>query len=152
MNPQGAQQYLRTKVMTATPEQLQMMLFDGAIRFCEQGKIGLEKKSYEQSHQALTQAQAIVNQLLCALKPSVNPDLCGKLKSLYLFAYKRLVDANLHHNMQSLDEALNVLKYQRRTWALLMEKLGKQKAAEAATKIDIPAPDARMEARISMEG
>ena len=152
MNPQEAQQYLRTNVLTATPEQLQMMLFDGAIRFCEQGRIALEKKTFEQSHQALTQAQAIVNQLVCALKPTVNPELCDKLKALYVFAYKRLVDANLHHNIQSLDEALNVLKYQRRTWALLMEKLGKQKAAEAATKIDMPAPDERMEARISMQG
>src|SRR5208282_5967776 len=116
MNPQAAQQqYLRTKVMTATPEQLQMILFDGAIRFCEQGRIGLEKKNYEQSFTALSQAQAIVNQLLCALKPEVSPDLCGKLKSLYVFAYKRLVDANLHHKIESLDEALNVLKYQRRT-------------------------------------
>ena len=32
-NPQAAQQYLRTKVLTATPEQLQLMLYDGAIRF-----------------------------------------------------------------------------------------------------------------------
>ena len=32
-NPQAAQQYLRTKVLTATPEQLQLMLYDGALRF-----------------------------------------------------------------------------------------------------------------------
>ncbi|MDB5290844.1 MAG: Flagellar protein FliS, partial [Phycisphaerales bacterium] len=36
MNPQAAQNYLRTRVLTATPEQLQMMLYDGAIRFAEQ--------------------------------------------------------------------------------------------------------------------
>ena len=38
-NPQAAAQYLRTKVMTSTPEQLQMMLYDGALRFGEQAKI-----------------------------------------------------------------------------------------------------------------
>jgi hypothetical protein len=54
--------------------------------------------------------------------------------------------------MQSLDEATNVLKYQRRTWALLMDQLGKKKAAEAATKLDFPSPDSRMEAKISFEG
>ncbi len=152
MNQQAAQKYLETKVRTATPEQLQMMLFDGALRFCEQGKVALEKKNFEQSHQALSSAQAIVNQLICSLRPDVMPELCAKLKGLYAFAYRRLVDANLHHKMQSLDEATNVLKYQRRTWALLMDQLGKKKAAEAATKLDFPSPDSRMEAKISFEG
>ncbi|MGA2441580.1 MAG: flagellar export chaperone FliS [Tepidisphaeraceae bacterium] len=152
MNPQAAQKYLRTKVLTATAEQLQMMLFDGAIRFCEQARIALEKRNFEQSYQALTKAQAIVNQLICALKPEVLPELCARLKGLYTFAYRRLVDANLNHHIESLDEALNVLKFQRQTWAMLMESLGKQKAAAAAAKLDIPAPDGRMEASISMQG
>jgi flagellar protein FliS len=152
MNPQAAQKYLRTKVMTATAEQLQMMLFDGAIRFCEQARLALEKKNFEQSYWALTKAQAIVNQLICALKPDILPDLCKRLKGLYAFAYRRLVDANMNHRTQSLDEALDVLRYQRQTWAMLMENLGKQKAAAAAAKLDIPAPDGRMEASISMHG
>ena len=42
MNPNAAQNYLRMRVMTATPEQLQMMLYDGAIRFAEQGRAALE--------------------------------------------------------------------------------------------------------------
>ena len=152
MIPQAAQKYLRTKVLTATPEQLQMMLFDGAIRFCEQARLALQKKNFEQSYQALTKAQAIVNQLICALKPDVLPDLCKRLKGLYAFAYRRLVDANLNHRMESLDEALNVLKFQRETWAMLMENLGKQKAAAAAANLEFPAPDGRMEASISMQG
>jgi flagellar protein FliS len=152
MNPQAAQKYLKTKVMTATPEQLQMMLFDGAVSSCEQARVALEKKDYERSFQSLSKAQAIVNQLICGLKTEVSPDLCKKLKGLYIFAYRRLVDANLHHRIESLDEALNVLKYQRQTWAMLMEQLGKHRAAAAASTIDIPAPDARMEASISMQG
>jgi flagellar protein FliS len=152
MDPKGAEKYLRTKVLTATAEQLQMMLFDASIRNCEFAKIALEKKDYEKSYQSLTKAQAIVNQLICALKPDAAPDLCKKLKSLYLFAYKRLVDANLNHNINSLDEALNVLKYQRETWAMLMEQLGKAKAANVAAKMEFPSPNARMEASISMQG
>lgn len=152
MNPQGAQNYLRTKVLTATAEQLQMMLFDGAISSCEQARVALSEKNYERSFRSLTKAQAIVNQLICALKPEVLPDLCEKLKGLYTFAYKQLVDANLNHKLESLDEALNVLKYQRETWAMLMQQLGKTKAAKAAATIDMPAPDARMEASISMQG
>jgi flagellar protein FliS len=152
VNQQAANNYLRTKVLTATPEQLQMLLFDGAIRFGEQARAALEQKNYEQSYKLLVAAQNIVSQLRYALKHDVSPDLCGKLASLYTFAYRRLVNANLTHNLKSLDEALNVLKYQRQTWALLMEKLAKQKAAAAAQHIDMPAPDARMEATISMQG
>jgi flagellar protein FliS len=152
VNPKAANNYLRTKVLTATAEQLQMMLFDGAIRFGEQAKAALQQKNYEQSFKLLVRAQNIVCQLRGALKHDVDPDLCGKLSSLYAFAYRRLVDANLKHNIKSLDEALEVLKYQRETWARLMDKLAKQKAAAAAQNIDIPAPDARMEASISMQG
>ena len=152
MNPQAAQKYLRTKVLTATPEQLQMMLFDGAVRFCEQARVALEKNHYEQGHKALTDAQAIVNQLISALNHTVNEDLCNKLKSLYVYAYKNLVDANINHKMESLDEGLKVLKYQRETWMLLMQQLAKQKAAAAAATLDIPAPNDRMEASISMQG
>src|SRR5258708_15013650 len=126
MNPKAAQQqYLRTKVLTATAEQLQLLLFDGAIRFSEQARVALQQKDYEQSFLALTKAQAIVNQLLCALKPDVLPDLCDKLKGLYVFAYRKLVDANFNHKVESVDEALKILKYQRETWTMLMEKISR---------------------------
>jgi flagellar protein FliS len=152
MNPKAAQNYLRTKVMTATPEQLQLLLFDGAIRFGEQARVALQQKKYEQSYQLLTRTQAIVNQLICALNPKVLPDLCEKLKGLYVYAYKKLVDANLNHRIEHLDEALNVLKYQRDTWATLMQALGKQRAAAAAKQIEFPGPSERMEATLSMKG
>jgi len=152
MNPKAAQSYLKTKVLTATPEQLQMMLFDAGIRSCEQARIALQNKDYEKSFQSLSKAQAIVNQLLCALNNDVAPDLCKKLRSLYTFAYRRLVDANLNHRIEPLEEAMNVLKYQRETWAMLMQQLAQKKAGAAASSLDIPAPDPRMEASISMQG
>jgi flagellar secretion chaperone FliS len=152
LNPQAAQNYLKTKVMTATPEQLQMMLFDGALRFCEQAKIALTQKNYEQSFKALSSALAIVNQLVGGLKPEVLPELCEKLRALYVFAYKKLVDANLNHKMESIDEAIAVLKYQRETWAMVLDKIGKEKAANAARTLDIPDPNPQMERSISFSG
>jgi flagellar protein FliS len=152
MNPQGAQSYLRTKVLTATPEQLQLMLFDGAIRFGEQARAALEQKNWERSFTLIARIQMIINELRSSLKPDIDPDLCKKLSALYGFAYRQLIDASIQHNVNSLDEALNVLKYQRETWAMLMAQIGKQKAAAAAKNIDIPAPNSRMEASISMQG
>ena len=46
---------------------------------------------------------------------------------------------------KSLDEALSLLRFQRETWAMLLDQLGKTKAAAAATQLDMPAPDSRME-------
>jgi flagellar protein FliS len=151
-NPQAAQQYLRTKVLTATPEQLQLMLYDGALRFGEQAKAALQARKYEDSHNLISRVQKILTELTCSLKHDVAPDLCAKLAALYNFAYRRLIDANVRHDMPALEEAMNVLRFQRDTWAMLLAQLGKQKAAAVAGKIDMPAPDSRMEAKLSVAG
>jgi flagellar secretion chaperone FliS len=152
MNPQGAQNYLRTKVLTATPEHIQLMLFDGAIRYAEQARPMLDQKKFEQSHTLITNAQKIVNQLLVSLKRDVAPDLCANLAGIYTYVYRKLVEANLSHKIASLDEAIRLLKYQRETWVMLLQELAKKKAGLEAQQIDIPSPNARMEARISMQG
>jgi len=151
MNPQAAQNYLRTKVLPATPEQLQLMLFDGALRFGEQARVALNSQNYEQSFLLITRTQKIVNELLCTLKHEIAPDLCPKLAALYSYAYRKLVEANINHKIEPLDEAINVLRFQRETWVMLMDKLAKQKAGIAAQKIDVPLPDSRMEATISLQ-
>jgi len=152
MNNQAAQNYLRTKVFTATPEQLQLMLYDGAIRFAEQAKVALEKKDYENSYNGLSRAQKIITELASSLKREVAPELCDKLAGLYNFIYRKLLEANIEHKIESVDEALRILRYQRETWVMLLDKLGKTKAAAVATTLDMPAPNGRMEASISMQG
>jgi flagellar protein FliS len=150
MNQKAAQNYLRTKVLTATPEQLQLMLYDGALRFGEQARVALEQKNYEQSYTMISRVQKIITEMSSSLKPAVAPELCQKMSALYNFVYLKLVEANIEHTMASLDQALNILRYQRETWAMLLEQLGKTKAAAAATKLDMPAPDARMENTIRL--
>ena len=147
---QAAQNYLRTRVMTATPEQLQMMLFDGALRFAQAAKVALTEKNFEQVYHNITSVQKILSELICTLKHDVHPELCERLAALYQYAYKKLMDASIKHNMDSMDEAINVLTFQRETWSMLLQQLGKQKAGIAAQNIPMPAPDSRMEASISM--
>ena len=147
-----AANYLKNKVMTATPEQLQMMLFDGALRFGEQGRVALAAKKYDESFDAMAKAQRIVLELRLSLKKDVSPDLCDKLGAIYTYVYKKLLEANMNRDSAALDEAMRLLRYQRETWAMLMEQLATQKAALAASSLDIPEPSARMEASISMQG
>jgi flagellar secretion chaperone FliS len=150
MNLQPAANYLKTKVFTATPEQLQLMLYDGAIRFAEQAKAALGEKDYETSYNSLSRAQKILTELQCGLRHDVAPELCGKLASLYNFVFRKLMEANISHDLDPLDEALGILRYQRETWVMLLDKLSKTKAAAAAVKIDMPAASEAMEARIRM--
>ena len=129
------QEYLKTKVMTASPEMLTLMLWDGAIRFAEQGKEAIVKKDIEGSYNALVRAQRIITELTSCLKHSVNPEMCAKLASLYNFIHRRLVDANLKKESQLVDDALEIMRHQRETWMMLIDKLGKERAAEAQATV-----------------
>ncbi len=151
-NPHAAQQYLKTRVMTATPEQLQIMLYDGAIRFTEMGKAGLQKKNYEQVYINITKAQKIITELMGALKPSVYPELCSKLAAVYRYVYKLLIKGSVDHTIESLDEAIQLLRFQRETWAMVLDQVSKEKAGRAIANINVPGPDLRMEASISTSG
>jgi len=129
-----------------------MMLYDGVVRFTEQARAALEKKDWEASYTMISRAQKIITELTCTLRHDVDPELCGKLAALYNYAYRKLVEASVEHQLEAIDEALRILRYQRDTWALLLDQIGKKKAASAAAGIDMPAPDQRMEASISMRG
>jgi flagellar biosynthetic protein FliS len=93
----------------------------------------------------ISKVQKIITELSSSLKHKIDPDLCGKMAALYNYVYMKLVEANIEHKIASLDEALNILRYQRETWQMLLQQLGQTKAAAAATKLDMPGPDARME-------
>lgn len=129
------QEYLKTKVMTASPEMLTLMLWDGAIRFAEQGKDAILKKDIEGSYKSLVRSQRIITELTTNLKHEVDPDLCGKLAALYNFIYRRLVDANLNKNPELVDDALEIMRHQRETWVMLMEKLNHERAGDTQATV-----------------
>jgi flagellar protein FliS len=137
MTPMAApsQEYLKTKVMTASPEMLTLMLWDGALRFAEQGKDAILKKDIEGSYKALMRAQRIITELSTGLKHSVAPELCANLAALYNFIYMRLVDANIKKEAKLVDDALEIMRHQRETWVMLMDKISKEKAAEAQATV-----------------
>lgn len=124
--------YLRTRVMSATQEELRLMLLDGAIKFARQGRDGLAKKDYEASYNGFTQARSIVLELINSMRPEVAPELCQKLSSLYTFIYTEMIEASLEKDVSRADEAIRLLEYERETWLLLME----QQACEQQSRSD----------------
>lgn len=116
------QAYLRNQVFSASPGQLRLMLYDGALRFCRKARNALEKKRYEDSYTAIVRAQKIVLELSTSLKHDTSPDICGKLASLYNYIYRKLIEASTERNIDALDDAMQHLQYDRETWMLLMQK------------------------------
>ncbi len=119
--------------MTATPEQLQLMLYDGAVRFADAARSALARRDLEAVHANVTRAQAIVTELISALRPGVDPDLCGHLSAQYRYVYRKLIEVGFDHRLTSADQALAALRHQRQTWVLLLEQMGREKAAGRVT-------------------
>ena len=124
-----ANAYLRTQVLTASPEQLRLMLLDGAIRFAQQAADGLDTNDYEASYNGNTQARAIVLELATSIRPDVDPELAERVQSVYMFLYAELIDASLNRDKARLDKAIELLHYERETWSLLMDKVAAERAA-----------------------
>ncbi len=125
-------EYLRNLVLTASPEQLQLMLYDGAIRYATDGRDSIEKRDRAATFEALDRAQRIVLELMNGVNRDVNQSLADRMLALYHFVYRRLIDANLELDLQAVDDALRILKHQRETWLMLMEKVRTANQPEAS--------------------
>ena len=102
----------------------------------------LENKKFEDSHNAIVRVQKILTELTGSLRHDMYPELCGKICYTCNDRYRRLICANTAHDLNALTEAVEVLRYQRETWSIMMQQLAKGKAAEAAANMEIPEPSA----------
>jgi flagellar secretion chaperone FliS len=139
--------YLRDAVLTATPEQLQLMLYDGAIRYALQGRDALEQKDYEKALDKLTRAQHIIIEMINGLNHDVNPELCERVAAIYNFLYRKLVDACVRRSTECIDEALRVLRIERETWQILVDKVNRIREGGEASGPEQPAPAGATQAR-----
>ena len=125
--------YLRTKVLTASPEELRLLLLDGAVKFLSQAKESLERKDFEGWYIGLTKCRNIIVELMTTMKPDVDPELYRRMTGLYTFMYTHLIEANTERNPAKAGKVIELLEYERDTWAMLMKKIVEDRAA--------PAPD-----------
>lgn len=123
----SANAYLRTRVMTAPPEQLRLMLLEGAIKFARQGVDGLRRKDFEASYNGLSQCRNILVELMTTMRPDVDPDLCERLRGLYTYMYNELVHGSFNKSPERVDGVIKLLEYERETWALLIQRLAEER-------------------------
>lgn len=123
MHTSTRENYLVTEVMTATPQKLQLMLIDGALRFGHQAQALWQEGRDDDALEALIRCQQIVTEMLGGLNPERNPELVRRVASVYLFIFRALVSAQLERDAKRLADALSTLEIERETWLQLCEKL-----------------------------
>ncbi|MFZ4572769.1 MAG: flagellar export chaperone FliS [Phycisphaerales bacterium] len=137
-----ANAYLRTRVMTASPEELRLMLLDGAIKFANQGAEGLKKRDFEASFNGISQCRNIIFELMTTIRADADPDLATKVRSLYSFMYTQIIEASHERDAEKLSRVIELLEYERETWVMLMQKLAEERSAAATGSPTRPAASA----------
>lgn len=125
MDQRAINAYQKNAIMTASKAELTLMLYDGAIKFCNIALSGFEKKEYEKINTNLKKAQAIITEFRATLdcKYPVWEDFAR----VYDYIYRCLIDANIHKDEEKLQEALKYIREMRDTWKEVMRlnKAGK---------------------------
>jgi flagellar secretion chaperone FliS len=118
-----ANQYLKTKIETATPMELIVIMYDGAIKFLKEGlnNFHLHKRaSYDEN---LTKAKRMIKELQFSLDLSVQP-VSGQLFSLYDYMMREISDAicNRRECREKVERVLSMMKDLRDTWEKIKVK------------------------------
>jgi len=108
--------YRERAVLTATPEQLVVMLYDGANRFLTQSAIAMRDGRAGLAGEKLRRAEAIIDELLATLDMSVG-EIAERLQALYLFFKEHLMSARLKQDAGKVDEVAHLMRELRSSWA-----------------------------------
>ncbi|MCR5438271.1 flagellar protein FliS [Selenomonas sp. WCT3] len=116
----AAEAYKRQQIMTATPEALTLMLYNGCLKFMNEGKDAIEAKQWEQANTSLQKAQNIISEFRITL--NMEYDISKQLMPLYNYTYDRLVEGNIKSDTAMVQEAIDIIKELRDAWAQAMKK------------------------------
>lgn len=111
-----AEQYRKQQIETASPEEVLIMLYDGAIRFLNVARKAIEEKDIEKSHNNLMKAQNIIIEFMNSLDMELGGEIAFNLYRLYEYLHHRLVQANIKKDVAMVDEVLDHLKSLKATW------------------------------------
>jgi len=123
-------QYQQNQVLSASPEQILIMLFDGAIRFTRQAIAALDEDNLTGFYHGITKSMAIITEFSNSLDHSVGGEIAENLDALYNFMIRELIQANLHKDGEKLRVVERLLVDLRATWgeAVTLNKQGQMAA------------------------
>jgi flagellar protein FliS len=108
--------YTESSVMTAPPERLVLMLYDGAIRFLRQSTAALEQGDRTLGRERMRRAEAIIDELNVTLDMS-HGEIPEKLRAIYLFCKRHLIESFLNDQTAGIETVVSLLSELRESWA-----------------------------------
>ena len=117
--------YLESKILTAPPHRLHLMLIEGAIRFGKQAEESLSRGEQVAAATPLLRMLDIVGEMLAAVREKQS-ELNQKLSEVYAYLFRGIAVAKVNADVAVLGEVLKLLEYERQTWQMLCDKLSEQ--------------------------
>ncbi|MHC1749819.1 MAG: flagellar export chaperone FliS [Cellulosilyticaceae bacterium] len=114
------QVYQNNSIMTASGPELTLMLYNGAIKFCNQAKEAIEIKNLQKAHENIIKTENIIEELRITLKKDL--PIAKDMDNMYMFINDLLVKANMKKDVNMLEDATFLIKEFRDAWKEAMGK------------------------------
>jgi flagellar protein FliS len=108
--------YKESSVLTAPPERLVLMLYDGINRFLFQATVAMRAGNVSQTNNKLQRAEAIIDELIATLDHSAG-DISDRLNAIYLYSRRTLGQARMEKDPQKIEHVQGLIKEIREAWA-----------------------------------
>ncbi|MBR1633447.1 MAG: flagellar export chaperone FliS [Lachnospiraceae bacterium] len=115
----GYAAYQTNRILTASPADLTLMLYEGAIKFCNIAIMACEKKEIEKAHINIRKTDAIIEEFQLTLDHKY--EVAKDFDQVYTYLRQRLLAANLKKDPEILEEVLKHLRTMRDTWKEVMK-------------------------------
>lgn len=116
--PNRYEQYSSNKVMTASPAELTLMLYEGAIKFCNIAIAAIDNKDVEKAHIHIQKIERIIDYLRQTL--DMKYPVAEHFERIYTYLSQRLIEANVKKDREILEEVNGHLRMLRDTWKEVM--------------------------------
>lgn len=116
--PAGYQQYERSKILTASPAELTLMLYEGAIKYANIAIMAIEKGEIEKAHNSIRKVQRIIEEFQATLNHKY--PVAKDFDEVYNYLQRRLLEANIKKDKEIMEEVLRHLRTMRDTWKEVM--------------------------------
>ena len=113
-------QYNNSKILTASPAELTLMLYEGAIKFCNIAIMAIENNDVEKAHNHIMKTQRIIEEFQITLNHDY--PVAKDFDVVYTYLLKRLMQANIKKDKDILEEVLKHLRTMRDTWKEVMRR------------------------------
>lgn len=114
-----ANSYQGTAINTASPADLTLMLYNGAIKFCNLAIMGIEENNIEKAHNNIVKAQNIIGELRLTL--NFKYEISKDFDLIYSVILRKLLMANIHKSIEELNDALKDIREMRDIWMKVMK-------------------------------